>query len=92
MIHLVQFPQSSHQQIPNILDDLLSALWKCGKKRVWNNIGPKMLYKYHLADHEAIESSFLVMKLDVMNAEFKAKTNHSLFLKSDNKKTKVHKL
>ena len=80
--------QSSHQQIPNILDDLLSTLWKCGKKKVWNNIGPKMLYKYHLADHEAIESSFLVTELDVMYAEFKAKTNHSLFLKSDNKKPK----
>ena len=51
-----------------------------------------MLYKYHVADHEAIESSFLVIELDAMNVEFKSKTNHSLFLKSDNRKTKVHKL
>ena len=34
----------------------------------------------------------LVMELDAMNEEFKSKTNHPLFLKSDNKKTKVHKL
>ena len=55
----------------NIIVEFLNELHKLGKKEVWNHISSRMLYKYYLSDAEAINSSFIVAELDLLNTIIK---------------------
>ena len=56
---------------PNILRDILVELKKCGRKDIWKVISPRMLFKYYIADAEAIASSFIHAELNCINRVFK---------------------
>ena len=51
----------------NIITEFLTELCKLGKKKIWTHISSRMLYKYYLSDAEAINSSFIVAELDLLN-------------------------
>ena len=51
-----------------------------------------MLYKYYLSDAEAINSSFIVAELDLLNTIIKKHTGRILFKANDNKTIKVDKI
>ena len=76
----------------NILRSMLKELIKVGKKDIWACISPRMLYKYHLCDADAIQSSFVVAELNALNEVYKRFTKQSLFNKSDKKEFKVNKI
>ena len=73
----------------NILTEILHALKTVGKKDIWSCISPRMIFKYYLADAQAIASSFVVPEL---NAISKKITNQYLFFQSDSKSQKVNKI
>ena len=77
---------------PNILHDILLELKKCGRKDIWKVISPRMLFKYYLADAEAIASSFIHAELNCINRVFKETTGQYLFKTNVNKNTKVNKI
>ena len=77
---------------PNILRDILLELKKCGRKDIWNVISPRMLFKYYLADAEAIASSFIHTELNCINRVFKETTGQYLSKTNVNKNTKVNKI
>ena len=77
---------------PNILRDILLELKKCGRKDIWKVISPRMLFKYYLADAEAIASSFIHAELNCINRVFKETTGQYLFKTNVNKNMKVNKI
>ena len=76
----------------NIIIEFLTELCKLGKKKIWNHISSRMLYKYYLSDAEAINSSFIVAELDLLHEIIKKHTGKILFKASDNKSIKVNKI
>ena len=76
----------------NILTKILHALKAIGKKDIWSLKSPRMLFKYYLADAQAIAASFVVPKLNAINKVFKELTNQYLFFHSDSKPQKVNKI
>ena len=76
----------------NILQVMLEALRKLGKKWFGKNIGAYMLYKYYLSNSDSIEKSFVVPELEAMNETFYVHTNQKIFNKTDNKLVKVNKM
>ena len=58
----------------NILRSLLNELVKINHKDMWSCISPRMLYKYYLADANAIAESFVHSELTGINKIFKQYT------------------
>ena len=77
---------------PNILCDILLELKKCGRKDIWKVISPRILFKYYLADAEAIASSFIHAELNCINRVFKETTGQYLCKTNVDKNTKVNKI
>ena len=88
----ISYGSKSQNMESYTLKDMLNELKKVGKKDIWSMISPRMLYKYYLADSEAIASSFVVSELNALNKVFKNYTGRTIFKISDNKRTKVNSI
>ena len=83
---------NSHNSESNILRSLLNELVKINKKEMWRYISPRMLYKYYLADANAIGDTFVHTELNAINKICKQYTGQMMFKTSDIKRVKINKI
>ena len=74
------------------LRSLLNELVKINKKEMWRYISPRMLYKYYLADANAIGDTFVHTELNAINKICKQYTGQTMFKTSDIKRVKINKI
>ena len=83
---------NSNNSESNILRSLLNELVKINTKDIWRYISPRMLYKYYLADANAIGHTFVHTELNAINKICKQYTGQAMFRTSDIKRVKIDKI
>ena len=83
---------NSENSESNILRSLLNESERINHKDIRSRISPRMLYKYYLANANAIADSFVHSELIGINKIFKQYTGQTMIKTSDMKHVKINKI